>query len=144
MDTLTKTLRHIHEDLYGFISQHDLSAIVEHDRLRQLLIRCGACRLVCAAQDAEHLVALIESGKDAQGHGDHVRDVSLLATDPASHGDYQWRCTPAQHRLENAELAKAHALNGALRIVEQCFTDDRDYGGAFDGFCVTSDADSGL
>lgn len=70
----------------GFLSPTDLEIIAHHDRLRQVLVRCGNGRFTCAAQDAKHFMDII--ARDAAAHGltdpdtDHVRDVSLPTTDP--------------------------------------------------------------
>ena len=67
----------------GFMGELRVAELVRLDRLRQVLIRCNACRLTCAAQDVKTIAAAI----DAQP-GNWVRDVSLLATDPAYRGDF--------------------------------------------------------
>jgi hypothetical protein len=61
----------------GFLRDTDIEIIVHHDRLRQVLVRCGNCRFVCAVQDVKHLIGIIE--RDGQ---DYIRDVSLPTTDP--------------------------------------------------------------
>ena len=61
----------------GFMNNTDLEIIVHHDRMRQVLVRCGCGRFVCAAQDAKHFMDII----DKEGT-DYVRDVSLPTTDP--------------------------------------------------------------
>lgn len=40
-------------------------------RLTPCLVRFGGCRLICAAQDVEKIIAALEAA------GDYVRDVSL-------------------------------------------------------------------
>lgn len=62
----------------GFLTDRTLPELVHLDRLRQVLVRCGACRFTCAAQDAAHLMAIID-----RDDVDYVRDVALLAGDPA-------------------------------------------------------------
>lgn len=58
----------------GFLTPSEIDFLAREDRLRQVLVRCGGCRFVCAAQDVVHLAFLIEaSGRD------HVRDYSLPA-----------------------------------------------------------------
>lgn len=57
---------------HGFYTAADvanLGACPRH-RLWQVLVRAGSCRLVCAAQDVEHITRCLEAG------GDYVRDVS--------------------------------------------------------------------
>ena len=56
------------------ISRDDLDLT---DRLRPVLVRCGRGRFTCAAQDAEHFIAIIE-----RDGSDYIRDVSLLSSDP--------------------------------------------------------------
>lgn len=58
----------------GFLSKEDLAIVAKHDRLAQVLVRCGGCRFTCPAQDAQHLMDIIE--KDAR---DYVREVTLVA-----------------------------------------------------------------
>lgn len=66
----------------GFLSKNDIDDIASKDRLRQLLVRCGACRFLAAAQDINHLI------KAVNAIGDYVRDVSLPTSDPAYRGDF--------------------------------------------------------
>lgn len=72
-------LARVSQDQYGFLTQSDVALLAGHpaSRLLQVLVRCGGCRLVCAAQDVRHLIALVESGSD--DGPEYVRDVSLLA-----------------------------------------------------------------
>jgi len=67
---------------YGFLSGQDVAELAADDstRLRQLLVRCQEGRFVAAAQDVADLVRAVEVG------GWHVRDVSLLASDPIWQG----------------------------------------------------------
>lgn len=61
----------------GFITEKDIEDLVEVDRLRQVLVRCGCGRFTCAVQDVDHFIGMILKSKE-----DYVRDVSLLAGDP--------------------------------------------------------------
>jgi len=63
------------DNQHGCLSLGDLQKLVELDRLHQVLVRCGGGRFVCAAQDAEHFISLVEKG------GDYVRDISLIVDD---------------------------------------------------------------
>lgn len=72
---LTNFLQTVKQN-HGFLSDSDIDIIAQHDRLRQVLVRCGNGRFTCAAQDVKHFIAIIE--RDGQ---DYVRDVSLPATD---------------------------------------------------------------
>lgn len=58
----------------GFITDQDLPAIIAHNRLELLLVRCGGGRFMCPAQDLNHFIDLIE--RDGR---EYVRDVSLPA-----------------------------------------------------------------
>lgn len=62
-------------DRFGFVNEQEVALLAGHkdSRLWQLLVRCGACRFIVAAQDAQHVMAAIVA------HGDYVRDVSFPA-----------------------------------------------------------------
>jgi hypothetical protein len=62
-------------DRFGFLLDSDVAqlAACNRSRLWLLLVRCGACRFLAAAQDVAHLCRCVEAG------GDHVRDVSFPA-----------------------------------------------------------------
>ena len=66
------------QDAGGFLTQSEVALLAGHlsSRLTQLLVRCGGCRFVCAAQDVRHLITLVESGSD--DGPEYVRDVSVL------------------------------------------------------------------
>ena len=131
-------LKRVIEDHGGFLTKPDVVDLAKLDRLRQVLIRCGGCRMVCAAQDVAHIMGLIESG-------DYVRDVSILAGDPAHGGDYSMRtfeggvrpCSPSQAATLTPKV-------GNTPFPRNSATREQEYGGTFDGFNVTSDADPGL
>ena len=61
---------------FGFLSAEDLAVLAadQRTRLMRVLVRCGGCRFLAAAQDAKHLIDIIT----AEGR-DYVRDVSLPA-----------------------------------------------------------------
>ena len=61
----------------GFLNDTDIDALKEHDRLRQVLVRCGNGRFTCAVQDVKHFCEIIDASA-----ADYVRDVSLPTTDP--------------------------------------------------------------
>lgn len=75
---LIKLLSKIAHEQGGFLLQSDIHQLAELDRLRQLLVRCGNCRFVTAAQDVGWITAII-----TRDGTDYVRDVSLLASDAA-------------------------------------------------------------
>lgn len=56
----------------GFITEDTLPRIVEAERLKLLLVRCGGCRFLAPAQDVAKLIRIVE----AEG-SDYVRDVSV-------------------------------------------------------------------
>ena len=85
----------------GFLSKDDVYFMAAADRMRKLLVRCGVsgCRYICAAQDVQHLTDIIRSdGRDS------VRDVQLLAGDPAHKGQYH-------HYTEDEEAEGVIARN---------------------------------
>jgi hypothetical protein len=57
----------------GFFTETQLSELTKLDRLFQVMVRCGAGRFVCPAQDVEHFTAIIK-----REGSDYVRDVGLL------------------------------------------------------------------
>jgi hypothetical protein len=63
-------------DCFGFVTTAELAqlAATPASRLWPLLVRCGGCRFIAAAQDVQHLCAIIQ----ADGR-DYVRDVSFPA-----------------------------------------------------------------
>jgi hypothetical protein len=127
MDELTKLLKKLCKQ-HGFLDTEELAELARLDRLRSVLVRCGNGRFTCAAQDAKHFIDLIK-------HGEHIRDVALLASDAAFEGHYH-SYTEFYHRKFVTRQSVVRQSN---------YTVDRaDYGGAFDGFTVSSDADSGL
>lgn len=69
-------------DQHGFLTSAEVELLAGRDdgRLVQVLVRCGAKRFVCAAQDAASMIQAVEDG------GDYVRDVSL----PAGHTLWQF------------------------------------------------------
>lgn len=62
----------------GFLTLEDIRALATLDRNRQILIRCGACRMVVSADSVEHVCGIIDASET-----DYVRDVALLSSDPA-------------------------------------------------------------
>ena len=70
-----------------FTSERDLEVLARDNdtRLTQVLVRCGGGRFRCPAQDAEHFISLVVSGRHA-GQDEYVRDVGLTAGE----ADY-WR-----------------------------------------------------
>lgn len=117
---------------HGYLHGTHLAELAKLDRLRQVLVRCGACRFTCAAQDALHLIDIIRADKR-----DHVRDVSLPVSDPSRRGDFRpWTNDPPLARIPVAAPCSAKQWRPTVA--------EGDFGGAFDGFTVTSDADPGL
>jgi hypothetical protein len=110
---LTDLLRKIVWENGGFLTAADIAELTKLDKLRQILVRCGACRFTCAVQDVTFLTGII-----TRDGTDYVRDISLLASDEA------YSLTPPTQSTSDW-------------LEESC-------GGAYDGFHVSSDADSGL
>ena len=122
----------------GFLTETEIHALAELDRLRLVLVRCNNGRFMCPAQDVEWFSDLIEStGKE------WVRDVALPTADPAYRGDYTTSTTMEHHKPENSVCRN---LDPQPRPAARpsCRFNEADCGGAFDGFNVTSDADPGL
>lgn len=69
-------LARIKDNGFGFLLATDIATLARHPegRLTQVLVRCGACRFVCAVQDVSHLETCLAAG------GDYIRDVSLAYT----------------------------------------------------------------
>lgn len=59
---------------YGFMSKEQLQTLALLDPFRQVLVRCGSCRLLVQARDVEHITEII-----SREGTDYVRDVSLPA-----------------------------------------------------------------
>lgn len=121
----------------GFIAREDLPALIALDRLCPLLVRCGACRFTCAAQDADHLIRCVQSV------GDYVRDVSFPvgAQDRAAH----WRPEPTPARpAQQSPAAWSISRNSHPAPKRREEGVDWIATGNFDGFACGSDADPGL
>lgn len=88
----------------GCLAMDDLPALMFHDRLVPVLVRCGGCRFTCAAQDVERLVLLVEMG------GEYVRDVSVPVAVLV-----EARAVVAAHDLEFAQ--QWAALRGRQEVV---------------------------
>jgi hypothetical protein len=140
---LTDLLRRIIIENGGFMRDTDVAELAKLDRLRQVLVRCGNGRFVTAADSVAHFIGIIERerGDDGEDGSDYVRDVSLLASDAAYRGDYR-PCTTTGMST-TYKPAKAIAASRKPDSYVNNFREE-DCGGAFDGFCVTSDADPGL
>jgi hypothetical protein len=72
-------LQRVREDAsrFGFVTAVEVASIAADNRTRltPMLVRCGGCRFMCAAQDVKHLIDIITTdGRD------YVRDVSLAGT----------------------------------------------------------------
>jgi len=127
-ELLSDRLRNHH----GYFSNIDLAELARLDRLRQVLVRCGSCRFTCAAQYALHLIDIIRAD-----NRDYVRDVSLPASDPAHRRDFRPLTNDPPSAPTAAPVPDVTAHPHPTVTAE-------DFGGAFDGFTVTSDADPGL
>jgi len=56
----------------GFITEKELSQIINENRLQPMLVRCGGGRFVCPAQDVQHFIDIIQ-----REGTDYIRDVSI-------------------------------------------------------------------
>ena len=62
------------EEKMGFItSPEELKAVIEENRMIQILVRCGGGRFVCPAQDVQHFMDIVNK----EG-SDYIRDISIL------------------------------------------------------------------
>lgn len=118
----------------GFLNEQDTRDLAQADRLRNVLVRCGNGRFVCAAQDVAHFIGAIE----ASG-ADYVRDVSLPSTDRAYLCDWSDVTRDPPRVAAPMPIRKSRASSG-----NQYSFNEAEIGGSFDGFHVTSDADPGL
>ncbi len=66
----------------GFVSDRDMSWIIQEDRLCQMLVRHSHGRLICAAQDVAFHIECIEKYKGdfagRRGEAPYIRDVSFI------------------------------------------------------------------
>lgn len=108
----------------GFITAEDLVDLARLSRLTPCLIRWHEGRATAPAQDVARLIDATTRG------GWCVRDVSL----PAGVSIVPEAPLPRHPHVPPRDVAK--------RTPRACDSDD--FGGAFDGFTVTSDADGGL
>ena len=124
----------------GFLSKDKLAQLIAIERLCPVLVRCGGCRFTCAAQDVATMIRYVEAG------GDYVRDISLPTTTDAYAAAWlpaaPWIPAEGPSVRPNYRAARRTEFCRRLGISEASM--ERDYGGAFDGNTVTSDADPGL
>jgi hypothetical protein len=115
----------------GFLTGDDVKALASGDRLRQVLVRCGACRFIISADSFEHMAGII----DREGT-DYIRDISLPSSDGAYRGDYK-PVTP-----ERPTMARA-AIQQASKRAAKAYLDNLELEVDAMGNCY-SDADPGL
>lgn len=110
----------------GFLTAFDVQALARMDRLRQVLVRCGACRFTISADSFDHIAGIIE--RDGT---DYIRDVSLPASDAAYRGRFN-AVTPSPSTIERAEAylatrtaAKRYLDHPELELdaAGQCYSD---------------------
>lgn len=121
----------------GFVTEEAARAIATDPTLRlsQCLVRCGGCRFVAAIQDVPHLTGII-----LREGSDYVRDVCFV--DTSNLKQYESNLT-ANDKLASIIWPERNAV--VLGDGRQCGDPQAgEYGGAFDGTQVTSDADPGL
>jgi hypothetical protein len=81
--TLTELLKQIAPN-GGFLTDETLPILAKLDPSRRVLARCGCGQFTAAADQMGHFINIIET----EG-SDYLRDVSLVAGDPAFQGDYR-------------------------------------------------------
>jgi len=119
----------------GFVTDADVAELIALDRLCPCLVRCGCVRFTCGAQYLKTMIAMVEA------NGDYVRDVSV--TMQAIERAAQW--VPEPSLVPVVKPSPATSGRSVPRSNRQdTFWDESQCGGVFDGFQVTSDADSGL
>ncbi len=119
----------------GFITDADVAELIALDRLCPCLVRCGGVRFTCGAQYLGRMIAMVEQG------GDYVRDVSVTAQ--AIERAAEWVPEPSLvHVVKPSPATSGRSVPRSNR--HDTFWDESQCGGVFDGFRVTSDADSGL
>ena len=118
-------------DQGGFLTAFDVQALARIDRLRQVLVRCGACRFVISADSVDHMAGII----DRDGT-DYIRDISLPSSDGAYRGDYT-PVTPQRNAIEQA------AVRQGSRQAARTYLDNPELEVDAMGNCY-SDADPGL
>jgi hypothetical protein len=116
-----------------YLTDKTLPELVKLERLAQVLVRCGGCRFVCAAQDVGHIVAALENA------GDYVRDVSWPVGSADKYSSWQPENMPESIK----RIYVARATPQPRRNPREDFNEAA-CGGTWDGFTVGSDADSGL
>jgi hypothetical protein len=147
---------------FGFVTEAEMPAIIEQDRLVPLLVRCGGTRFCAGAQYIAGLLKMVEAG------GDYVRDVSfpsgvidearaVVAGRVAPTTREVDLPAPAAVPVKVLESTRCHGLQPKgfqaevdarkvkrVRLSDSVMFNEGDCGGAFDGTRVTSDADPGL
>ena len=63
----------VNREHFGFLLDTEIAQLARdpEGRLTQIVVRCGSCRFVCAAQDFDHLESAVKAV------GDYVRDASI-------------------------------------------------------------------
>lgn len=83
----------------GFLTDETLPTLAMLDPMRRVLVRCNGCRFWCPASQAQHMVHVVEASGE-----EWVRDISLMAGDPAFSGDYSAVSQPTGVQREVALL----------------------------------------
>ena len=124
----------------GFVTETDLPAIIEADRLCWLLVRCGGCRFSCPAQDLTRLMDYVSKGED------YVRDVSF----PAHTIEEAWAFITANHPLPERAKPRLQAAVAKLKtsaaLRARDFQEGRNWicTNNFDGSTCGTDAEGNL
>jgi hypothetical protein len=124
-----KALKAAYLEQVGFLDDGQLALLAGDDETAPLLllVRCNVGRFLAPARYTAHYCKLIDSLPETAG--EYVRDVSI----PAGALAHLWAAALA-------EAVRPEPVPPRRRLQPE----DADYGGAFDGVNVTSDADPGL
>lgn len=87
---------------FGFLTDAEVARLAagEDTRLTQVLVRCGGCRFVAAAQDVARIIAALEAA------GDYVR------------GFWAYRCTMTPAGKQAPHVSAVHAAVAAVLRLE--------------------------
>ena len=125
---------------FGFVTSADMPELIKLHRLCQLMVRCGAKRFICAAQDLNGMIAAVTAG------GDYIRDVSITHSEQLRAPT--WRPEPEHGPTSSPSTLWAPGFprkdSPPDRRIPRNDFNESDCGGVFNGFGVISDADPGL
>jgi len=144
-----ETIEKAQQENMSFLTDADVKAIAEdpETRLTLVLVRCGGGRFLAPADQAGHFIALIEEHNacPVTERSDYIRDVSLpvnveIRGDAPRHETIKEIADSIKRKDSHIRQNVAERLDRQRRGMSPV----EDYGGAFDGTNVSSDADGGL